>query len=186
MDGRPVFEEAAAGVADEDDGTQAEDLAIYLEGLDRYRGWFLNETPAQYQGRLERTLGLFDEDLDALDRLVAIPEGDFLADPAYRDQAMWRLFHGMVAFLEVSKWLLARETPKGVRPRSFSDAFVWLAGEGVLPADRIDDYRALCRLRNRFAHSMDEMPAAAEARGLVLRWLQELRAVAAHLRARYL
>lgn len=184
MDGTSVFEGVAADTAD--DGTQPEDLAIYLRGLARYRTWFMKETPARYLGRLERILQALEEDLAALDRLLAVPEDDFLADPAYRDQALWRLFHALVAFLEVSKWLLARETAKGDRPRSFSEAFAWLAEKGVLPLERCDEYRALCRLRNRFAHSMDESPPPAAARAMVQHWLPELRAAAAHLRARYL
>lgn len=167
---------------DRADGTEPEDLALYLEGLDRYREWFLGEAPAQYRDRLDEILRMFDEDIAVLRRLRGLPDEAFLSDPGRAAQVLWHLFHAFVTLLETTKWLLAQGVHAGGRPESFSEAFRWLVERGALPQEKTEVYRDLCRLRNRLAHGLDRPPSAAEVRLLLFRWVPEMEQASEHLR----
>lgn len=168
-----------------DDGTEPEDLELYLADLGRYRQWRLSETPSAYLGRLELLLDSLAEDLAELERLAGLPEGAFAAEPQNLWLAYGRFFHALVAFIDGTKWLIAHEIPEGVAPRSFTEAVAVLSDRGLLPAGGSDACRELCRLRNRFAHGWDWTPSFPEMRALIVRHVPVLRDVACHLRVRY-
>lgn len=185
VDSRSVFEEAAAGVAA--DGTDPEDLAAYIEGLGRYREWFLRESPAEYLGRLGRLLSLMSEDIETMDRLAGVRVEGFLADPLNERAGLGALFRCLVGFLEVSRWIAGRENLMVEREtRSFADAFRMLVGAGVLPAGDFQVYRELCRVRNRLAHALWDYPRNEEIYHLIREYAPRLRAFCDAVRARYL
>lgn len=169
-----------------EDGTAPEDLALYLADLGRYRLWRLREAPEPYLGRLERLLLVLDEDVCQMEGLAAVSLEEAGPSRGYGAQGLWHLFHALVAFLEGTKWLHARELPPGVFPGSFSESVSMLTAAGILSAEHLASYKDLCRLRNRLAHEWDWLPTDVQVRDLLTRHAPVLRHLVASQRARYL
>lgn len=150
------------------DGTDNEDLELYLSGLARYQEWRLAEKPADYLIRLERLLESLAGDLQELERLrgalAVIVEASEDMMPGYGEVwlAYGRLFHALVTVVDGTKWVVAREFPDGVKPQSFNGAFRLLVEAGVLPGEDLAAYESLGRLRNRLAHAWEWQPSATE------------------------
>lgn len=139
------------------DGTDPEDLAIFLRGWRRYQQWAGREGRVEYDARLNPLLRRLEEHVQVLQWYAALPAEALLADRRNADGAQHRLFLALVAAIDATKWL-AGKVRVSARPWGFAQAFDLLVEAGALPAEKRAAYVGFARLRNWIAHEAVALP----------------------------
>lgn len=107
------------------------------------------------RSKLRSHLDFVRGNLRRLEQLREEGRGAFLQDERAQAAATRWLQTAVEALIDIANHIVAREG-LGV-PRAYSEAVQALVSEGVLPADRRDDFFAMIRFRNRVVHLYDEV-----------------------------
>lgn len=105
--------------------------------------------------KIRQKINILQKNIRFLDSLRQMSFDDFVADPRNYLSATRILQISVEAMIDIANHIIAREG-LGL-PQSYHDAIKILVGEGYLPSDKEDTFRAMIRFRNRAVHMYDEI-----------------------------
>jgi uncharacterized protein YutE (UPF0331/DUF86 family) len=91
-----------------------------------------------------------EESVSRLERIAAVPKGDFLKDRDLQDIASYRLLVAIEAALGLCYHVAAKKLKKV--PEEYAECFAFLGSAGIIPEDLSEKLQRMARFRNLLVH----------------------------------
>lgn len=102
------------------------------------------------QGRVLEKLNIINDSLLKLERLSSLTLEEFMSDFRNYDSAKYNFIKAIEAMIDIGNHIIARRK-LGI-PKSFSDTFEILGNNNIISRDKVENYKAMARFRNRLVH----------------------------------